>query len=469
MSENSKTTVQTIEEEPKMVSKKEQIGHAIGVLGHDSSYTLWSTWMSAFLTDIVQMPMAVYGFLMAFGRVFDGINDIMMGSIADRTRSKLGRFRPWILFAGPAFCICMALSFLVFPGGTVAKCIYACIMYVLVDVVFTAVDIPFWSLPAAMTSNTKERSDIIGTTQTASQAITGIIGFAMPLALAFFGGPSNSSYFKVAAIVAVFGIVMYLISFRTVKEHVVPEDSEKFSLRLGIKSVVTNKPLLCVQICNAVGLLAMIMRGNFNYYYCRYNIGEALGGGDAFLGVMAVKSGISTVAGVVGSILFIILAKKISKRIIMFVLAGGYIAASMVLYFAGWTNLTIIYCCDAVTSTCVGGFMVAVMAMMSDTIEYGEWKTGQRNEGMITSTRCFVTKLVMAVSGVVVAAVMGIFGYEPNAPQSPELQNIFHTLITLVCSGTMVIGIIPMFFYDLTEKRHAEILAELKARKAGKQ
>lgn len=469
MKDTKNDVVHTVGEEPKMASKKEQVGHAVGVLGHDSAYTLWSTWMSAFLTDIVQMPMAVYGFIMAFGRIFDGVNDIMMGSVADRTRSKWGRFRPWLLYAGPLFCICMALSFLVFPGGMFAKCAYACIMYVVVDVVFTAVDIPFWSLPAAMTSNTKERGDIIGTTQTASQTITGIIGFVMPLALAYFGGPSSSAYFKVAILVAAFGIVMYLICFKTVREHVVPEESEKFSLKLGIKSVVTNKPLLCVQICNAVGLLGMIMRGNFNYYYCRYNIGETLGEGGSFLNVMAVKSGIMTVAGIVGSVLFIVLAKKISKKTIMFVLVGGYVAASMALYFAGWHNLAIIYCSDAVTSVCTGGFMVAVMAMMSDTIEYGEWKTGQRNEGMITSTRCFVTKLVMAVSGVVVAVVMGMFGYQANAPQTPELQNAFHTLMTLVCAGTMLIGVIPMFFYDLTEKRHAEIMSELKARKAGKQ
>jgi GPH family glycoside/pentoside/hexuronide:cation symporter len=454
-------TESAVHEEPTMCTKKEKIGHAIGVLGHDSAYTLWAMWMTPFLTDIVQLPAAILGGLLAFGRVFDGVNDIMMGSIADRTRSKFGRFRPWLLWAGPLFCLCMALSFLIPSPNMTVRIIYACVMYVVVDVVFTAVDIPFWSLPAAMTRNIKERSAIIGSTQTTSNTITGIIGIVMPLALVAFGGAgSASAYFTLAAIVAVFAATMYLISFKLVKEHVVPEDSEKFSLKLGIKSVVTNRPLLLVQIANAVGLLAMIMRGTFNYYYCQYNLGS--------LEVMSVLSLLGTVVGIPGCLSFVALSKKVDKKKVIIFFSGLYIAACLVQYFAGWGNLILIYTCSTISSFAVAGFNVAVMAMMSDTIEYGEWKTGQRNEGMITSTRCFVTKLVMAVSGVVVAFIIGIFGYTPGAAQTAQTLSAFHTMMTLVCAGTMLLGTIPLFFYELSETRLAEIMEELKARKAGK-
>lgn len=127
-------TESAVHEEPTMCTKKEKIGHAIGVLGHDSAYTLWAMWMTPFLTDIVQLPAAILGGLLAFGRVFDGVNDIMMGSIADRTRSKFGRFRPWLLWAGPLFCLCMALSFLIPSPNMTVRIIYACVMYVVVDV-----------------------------------------------------------------------------------------------------------------------------------------------------------------------------------------------------------------------------------------------------------------------------------------------------------------------------------------------
>ena len=120
-----------IKEEPRMSTKKEQAGHALGVLGHDSAYTLWATWMTPFLTDVAMIPAAVLGALLAIGRVWDGFNDILMGSLVDRTRSKLGRFRPWIMRAGPLFCVVMAASFVVPGNNMTVRIVYACIMYIL--------------------------------------------------------------------------------------------------------------------------------------------------------------------------------------------------------------------------------------------------------------------------------------------------------------------------------------------------
>lgn len=108
MSTEEKNVVQN--EEPKMCTKREQVGHALGVLGHDSAYNLWSSWMMPFMTDILMLSPAFIGILTTASRIFDAFSDIAMGVIADRTRSKWGRFRPWILRAGPIFCVFMALG-----------------------------------------------------------------------------------------------------------------------------------------------------------------------------------------------------------------------------------------------------------------------------------------------------------------------------------------------------------------------
>lgn len=114
----------------------------------------------------------------------------------------------------------------------------------------------------------------------------------------------------------------------------------------------------------------------------------------------------------------------------------------------------------------MGAAIVCVNAMLADTIEYGEWKTGQRNEAMITSTRCFVTKCVSAVSGLVIALVIAVTGMVPQAAeQAPVVLNSFHFIYTLGSAGVMILAVVPMAFYKLTEKRHAEIMAELAARK----
>ena len=459
---STETNNVTVHEEAKMCTLKERIGHAIGVLGHDSMYTMWSTYITPFLTDILQIPAGVLAILLAVGRVFDGVNDIMMGFIADRTKSNLGRFRPWILRAGPLFCICAMLSFIIPSGNMLVRIIYACVLYIAVDVVFTAVDIPYWSLPAAMTSNTKERSGIVGLTTTASSGISALIGVVVPLCLIRFGGESRwQSYFKTAAIIAAFAIVMYLICFKLVREHVVPDPQQKFSLKLGLRNIYTNKPLLMLQLCNMIFLLAKIVKGYLNYYYCVYNLGN--------LAVMAVISGISTVAMIAGSLCGTYMSKRIGKKILLFISMALSAAAALVHFLSGWGSLTVIYVCGAVSTFAFGCSGVCTNAMLMDTIEYGEWKTGQRNEGIIQSTRCFVVKCMMAVSGVIVAAIIGLTGYMPLAEVQPDtVLNAFHFMATAFGSILIVAALIPMFFYDLTEKRHAEIMEELKARKAGK-
>lgn len=458
MSEQAKTVVTT--EEKKMCTTKEKIGHAIGVLGHDSAYSLWSSYATPFMTDILQIPAVILGVLLAFGRIFDGVNDIFMGFLADKTKSKFGRFRAWLLRAGPLFCLCMALSFFVPGDNMTVRIIWACIMYVIVDVAFTAVDIPFWSLPAAMTSNTKERGEIIASTTTASNAISGAVGIAMPLLLGVFGGVTEgSAYFKAALTIGIFGAAMYLISFALVREHVTPDPQQKFEFKLALKNIYQNKPLLLLMISYCCATLAMILRGNFNYYYAQYNLGN--------YEYMSILSMISMVGMIVGALLFPVVSKWIGKKNTMFALTGVYMVTSFVQYIAGYSSLAVIFVCATFTTTCIGAFIVCVNAMMADTIEYGEWKTGQRNEGMITSTRCFTTKLVMAVSGVVVAAVIGLTGYQPLAEvQSTAALSSFHFMYSLAGGFCMIAAIIPMFFYNLTEKKHAEIMAELAARKA---
>lgn len=460
MSTETKSTVKA--EEPKMCTKKEQIGHALGVLGHDSAYTMWGTWMMPFMTDILMLPSAFIGILGTAGRFFDAFTDISMGVIADRTRSKWGRFRPWVLRAGPLFCLLMALSFIKLPIGVTGLCVVAGILYILTgSIAFTAVDIPFWSLPAAMTSNTSERSSIIGSTTTASNLVTGLLGVVMPIILAQFGTYEWTSYFYMALVLAVFASIMYFLCFRMVKEHVVPDDTEKFSLTLALKNIFTNQPLLCVQISNIFCLGGMVLRGYLLYYYCQYNLGN--------VALMAPLSAIGTVGMVVGAILFTLCAKYIGKKNCMFGIAIIYAATNIALYFIGWGNYALLCVCAAITTTTSGAAIVCVNAMMADTIEYGEWKTGQRNEAMITSTRCFVTKCVAALAALAVVAAIGMTGMNPEAAeQAPAVLNSFHLLYTLVNACVMILAVIPMFFYKLDEKRHAEIMAELAARKARK-
>lgn len=447
-----------ISKEQNMCSKKEVLAPILGVLGHDSAYTLWHQWISPFLTDIMQLPAAFLTVMLAACRIFDGINDIAMGFLADKTKSKYGRYRPWILRAGPLFCICMALSFLLPGDNMLVRMIYATVMYVAVDVVFTAVDIPFWSLPAAMTSNTGERGRIIGIVTTVSTLISTVIAIAMPTVLDAFGAFKWTSYFYLAGAVAIFGIIMYLICFAMSREHVIPDPQEKFSLKLGFKNIFENKPLLMLQAANLAVRLAMLVRSGFNYYYFSYNFGSL-----SYYSLVAM-AGMAT--SLVGSLLFTALAKRVDKKILMSAGIILYAASSVLLYLVGYSNFTYCLIVSIISGIATGALMVCINAMLADTIEYGEWKTGQSNAGLINSTRCFISKLTTAASGIVTMVTLALTSYTPGVEQTVATLDSFHLLYTLGAAGIMILGLIPMFFYELTTKRHEEIKAELAARKA---
>lgn len=452
----------TVVKEPTMCKKREILGHAIGALGHDSLSNLHGNWIVPFMTDVLALPAAFFVIFLSVVRVFDGITDVTMGFIADTTKSRFGRYRAWVLRSGPIYAVFVALSFLVPGESMVLRMVCAGLLYLVTgSIAFTSVDIPFWSLPAAMTSNTQERGTIVAFTTTASNFIAGIVGIVMPLAVEALGGGGNArAYFIPAVILAVFGAAMYLISFALVREHVAPDPQQKFKVGLALKNIYTNKPLLLLQISNIFVLFAIIMRMSFNYYYCQYNLGG--------LGYMAVLSTISLFCSVGGGLLFPILARLLGKKNTMLALAGVYTASSLILFFNGWYNPMLLYVTYAVSALCTGCAIVSVNAMMMDTMEYGEWKTGQRNEGLITATRCFVSKLVMAFVGIVVGAVIGMTGYVGQAVQTAQTLDAFHFVYTAGCAICMVAAVVPMFFYTLTEKRHAEIVAELAERKAAK-
>ena len=205
------------------------------------------------IDNIILMTPGFMGILFTVARIWDGVNDLMWGTIVDRTKSKYGRFRPWILRSSFILAIVLVLSFTVPNFSANGKMIYAAIFYIIFDMVFTTLDISYWGLPAAMSSDPNERNKIFAWSTTASNAISTISSIIIPILLVNFGGETNAgSFFKVAMVIGIFALVMYLICFALVREHVTPANAEKFSVKLALKNIYVNKPLFCVMIANLV-------------------------------------------------------------------------------------------------------------------------------------------------------------------------------------------------------------------------
>ena len=382
VTKNVKTTSEVSAGE---VTGKEMFGHAIAGVGQNFIFAFWSSYMMMFYTDVFGLSAAFVGMLFFGARAWDAINDPMMGVIADKTRTKWGRFRPWLLIMPIPVGICLVLNFTVPNVTGTAAMIYAAVTYILMSMAFTAIDIPYWSMPSAMTTDPVKRTKIFSYSNLGTSMASTVAGMLIvPLLNAFGGANTKSGFFGTAIVMAVIGITLYLTGFKLTREHV-EASTEKFNYKKAAKALGTNKPLLIV-----------------------------------------------------------------------------------IFMITPYSQVWLIMILSAAQVTLITLSMVIVSSMIADTIEYAEWKTGQRNEGVISSTRTFTTKLAMAFSGLIAGGILTFAGYVPNVEQSQMTLTVFHLVSSIVPGVIALVACIPMKWYDLTEERHAQIMKEIAERKANK-
>jgi GPH family glycoside/pentoside/hexuronide:cation symporter/probable glucitol transport protein GutA len=324
---------------------------------------------------------------------------------------------------------------------------------------FTAVDVPYWTLPAAMTQDVGKRTTIYSisrTSTTLSSLIVGII--AIPLITALGGGDMARGYFIAALVIGILGAAGYLCGFKLIREHVTPPPAEKFSFSGAIQVITQNKPLLLIMISMFISLGLSFIRSNLLVYWVQYNIGS--------LEMVAIFNLISLPAMILGVVFSPLLTKKLGQKgLFIFACLWGAVS-NFIFFFVGYGNVNAALIMFFFTSVPTGFVMVLVSSMIANTIEYAEWKTGQRREGLISSTQTFLSKLRMAVSGGLSGMVLTIVNYQPNTIQPPATLAVFHFTLTIVASLGYLLGIIPMLFNDFDDKKYAEITAELVRRRA---
>lgn len=443
--------------EKNKVTGSQYLGHALGGLGQNIIFGLWSGYMMIFYTDVFGLSAGIVGLLFLVSRLWDGINDPLMGIIADRTRTKWGRFRPWLVFMMVPIGVCLVLNFYVPNISGKALIIYAFVTYILMSMAFTAVDVPYWSLPAAMTEDPNTRTKIFSISRLTTTFASILVGaLVIPLVNVIGKGDMANGFRGVAIVFAIVGSVLYLSSFVLVKEHV-PASTEKFVFKKAIKALTANKPLVIILFCSLISTTMLTMRMNIQNYYAQYNLGS--------LDLVPILSVIGLPGIVIGALTAPLLAKKLGKKRVLIVSNIFTLIAGVVFYFVGYSNVTLVIAMMGLLMLPIGINMVLTSAMIADTIEYAEWKTGQRNEGLISSTQTLAAKFSMAIAGGLVGLILVVTNYTPNVQQSVQTLDALHATMSLFLAFGALISLIPLKFYDLTEEKHAEIVDILRERR----
>ncbi len=454
-----------MDESKKYIGKKEKFSYGLAAVGSYMIANVIASYLQIFFTDVLIISPVFILVLMIFARFWDMANDPIMGIIIDKTNTPRGKMRPYIKVG--AFLI-FAVALLIFLPISSApawlKMVFAAVMYLAFDTAYTVVDVPAMGLMSVATPNPKERASLLSFYVT-----IGSIGTVLPIGLMAVLGtfvPERWVYFAISSITGLVIFLGYSLLYRNSKERFAMH-SEKVKAKEMFKTAVKNKPMLLTLLTSMIAApryLIMLAAA----YIATYVISIPGISSDTLLLLLYVVVGGGMFAG-------ILLTPVIYKRIgykrtsIIFGIVGGVFLTAT--FLVGYTNYYVALPLMCIGGLALGAYNVLPYPMVGDSLDYLEWKTGQRMEGVCFSLNSFVTKFNNAIGAIMLSVGIIVFQFRQPVesgvplPQSEFTLTGLFAMVTLIPAIFFFLSIIPMALNTFTGKNRARILEELSARR----
>ena len=442
-----------------------QTAFSLGGIPMNLPWVLVTSFLMFFLTDIALVPTTIVSALFLVCRLFDAINDPLIGLMADNTKSRHGRYRPWMLAGALGLIPSVVLLFWAHPDWSQpARTWYACILYCITVVFATMWDIPYGALNSCITPYAGERARYASSRILVS-SVACAIGSALfiPLMTTFSGSDGANvvnGYVLAALIISVCAIPFAFITFFGTKEVVYPPKGQKISVKALIGVVAKNPPLLCILIGFAVYGFLQYGRGTCAMYYFTYSMDNL-----ALFSVYNLVNGIlSGGAAFVGASVLIRIFKE--KKIACIFGYALLLVSCLIMYVLDPATTPDVVLLILLWIGSLGTGLVTGMlyGMIPDTVEYGQWKSGVRTDGFIYAGASFMLKVGGAVGPALLGVLLASAGYVPNEAQSATSLDMINKCMNLLPAVLCVIAIVFLVFYKLNNKLHAQIREELATR-----
>ena len=435
-----------------------KIAYGFGDVGCNFSWMFVSNFLMIFYTDVFGISMAAVSALMLFSRFWDAINDPIIGGLTDKTKSRWGRYRPWLLFAAPVTAFILAMTFWAHPDwGSSAKIVYMTVTYCLLVLGYTCVNIPYGTLCGAMTQNIDERAKINTSRSVAAMIAIGIINIiTVPLVAKFGSTSARRGYLTVAVIYGCIFAACHFFCFAKTKEVVEMPEKEKISIRVQLKAVLQNKPYILALIGQILFGFTLYGRNADILYYFTYVEGNA--------SYYTTYSMCIIIPSIIGAACFQPVFRRTNNKgrtASIFALFTG-ISMLALYFFNVKDNPVMFYFLSGLTQFFFSGFNTAIYAIIPDCAEYGQWKTGLRNDGFQYAFISLGNKAGMALGTALLAGMLGKFGYVANQQQNESVLLVMKHAFTTVPGILWIVTAVVLFFYRLNKRRYNEIVEELK-------
>lgn len=439
------------------------ICYSFGDLASQFVWTFVGSYLTVFYTDIVGIAPVAVSAIMLGARIWDAVNDPMMGAIAERTRSRWGRFRPWIAFGCPFLALFSVLCFThPFSGSSAVGVAYAAVIYIIAGMLYTLVNIPYGALAPVMTEDAAQRNSINASRNVGMNLGILIVNGLSSVIMLYFSAPGaevadSNGYLYTAIVYAAISIICFLAVFFTSRENVIPAaKKEKFSLSDTIKTLVSNKPLMTMLLIMVFFMCAQMGRIGVVIYYIMYDLGS--------FKIIPVIMLSPSILGIISSLLVPHVIKKIGKRNTMIFGYIGQALSLIAIYFTPFTSIPLI----VIFNGLYGFFGISFpcsLGMIADAIDLHEYETGERSDGIAYATYGLAQKLGTAVGSSCGILVMAAFGYVANAEQTPAAKaGINFTANLLPAILFLIAAAITALLWKIKETDADEVRAKLYAK-----
>jgi GPH family glycoside/pentoside/hexuronide:cation symporter len=441
------------------LSFKEKFGYASGDFASNLYWSIFMNFMAYFYTDVFGISASALATMIFITRTWDWINDPIMGVIADRTKSRWGKYRPWLLWMLGPWIIFGILTFTALDLSATGKLIYAYATYTTLTMIYTAINIPYSAMLGVMTPHSAERTTLASWRFVGAFAGSFIVSSTMLYLVNKFGGGNEKLGFTLT--VALYGIVsaaFFFVTFITTRERVQTPPGDQSSIRKDLATLRHNGPWMVMIAVSVLTILWIAVRGGATIHYFKYVCGSEHYG-SLFLSIAMVAQifGVLVTRRIVA-----FLGGKKRTYLILNLVAGVLIAA---FYFIPTDNIPLVMIHQGVSSFLTAPLMPLFWSMIADTADYGAVKLGHRSTGLLFSAGTFSQKIGWSIGPAVAMYLLGYYGFVANQSQSPETVQGLRLLMSWIPAAFAFLTAGAVLLYKIDGKMEQEMEAAIAAQK----